>query len=301
MSIPTVSVQPSGVSHPPLHPNQWWPHGVPEVTSRIVLLRSGEQVRVVSAGADDGPPVLLLHGWGASAYTFRKLLGPLASAGARVVALDLRGHGLSDKPEGTRLYTAPALADFVDEVMAALDLTSATVVGNSMGGAVALDLCARAGHRVRALGLVAPAGLAPLNWIAFLRFLSPGVLGPARIPRWAVGIIVRAMYGRIGVPTERDVDEYWAPSQFPEFARALGQLAQHYDWSPRSAQFLAVLERPIRVILGTQDRLVDSDLAVRAAREIPSATVRVVDGAGHLLPEETPETVLAELTPLLAC
>ncbi|MEQ1568424.1 MAG: alpha/beta fold hydrolase, partial [Myxococcota bacterium] len=63
------------------------------------------RVRALESGPADGPPILLLHGWGVSSYLWRHNILALASAGHRVVAVDLPGHGLSDAPEGVGAYT----------------------------------------------------------------------------------------------------------------------------------------------------------------------------------------------------
>jgi len=70
-----------------------------------VTLSDGVTVRVAESGDASAPTVLLVHGWGASMYMWRDWFAPLAAAGRRVVAVDLPGHGLSDKPTDPGRYT----------------------------------------------------------------------------------------------------------------------------------------------------------------------------------------------------
>ena len=81
--------------HRRLPPAAWYPAHDPVATSRLVRLRSGLRARVVEAGPLDGAPVVLLHGWACSAYSFRHQLPALAEAGFRAVAIDVRGYGRS--------------------------------------------------------------------------------------------------------------------------------------------------------------------------------------------------------------
>ena len=93
-------------------------------------------VRINYYEAGQGPPVLLLHGFGASAYAWR-FLGPVLAKDHRVLTIDLKGFGLSAKPEDGK-YTLRDQADLVAEFIRARDLHDLVVIGHSMGGGVAL-------------------------------------------------------------------------------------------------------------------------------------------------------------------
>src|SRR5918993_3832852 len=88
-----------------LAPEEMWPAGVSSLRSRHVTTASGHSVRVVESGPVDGPPILLVHGWGSSVYSFSDTIPALANGGNRVLALDLPGFGLSDKPADADCYT----------------------------------------------------------------------------------------------------------------------------------------------------------------------------------------------------
>jgi len=94
-----------------LGPGEMFPAGDPAYRVSFPRLRSGIRIRAVERGDPDSPAVLLVHGWGCSAYVFRFTMPALAAAGFRVISIDLKGHGLSDKPQRPEEYTIDALVD----------------------------------------------------------------------------------------------------------------------------------------------------------------------------------------------
>jgi pimeloyl-ACP methyl ester carboxylesterase len=105
---------------------------------------------VQESGPTDGPAVVLVHGFGGSTFNWRYTLPALAEAGYRAVALDLMGFGLSDKSFDQDDSHA-AQADFVADVMTALDIQRATLVGHSMGGNVIAHFALKYPERVEGL------------------------------------------------------------------------------------------------------------------------------------------------------
>lgn len=90
---------------------------------------NGIRLHVTETGS--GPPVLLLHGFPDFHHTWRHQLAPLAAAGLRVIAPDLRGYGASDRPRGTRAYAIDALVGDVVGLLDALGASRALVVGHT--------------------------------------------------------------------------------------------------------------------------------------------------------------------------
>jgi pimeloyl-ACP methyl ester carboxylesterase len=181
-----------------------------------VTLANGLGIRVLESGPPGGTPLLLLHGWAISAYLWRHNFAALAAAGYRVHAPDLPGHGLSDAPLEKGSYTLGALTDDVAALLDALGLERTAVVAQSMGGRIALELARR--HRVTKLALFGPVGFGDVSpardLVPFLPAI-PGSLAALLVPRELVELVQRRVYGKIGWFTDRDVDEYWAPTQFP--------------------------------------------------------------------------------------
>jgi pimeloyl-ACP methyl ester carboxylesterase len=264
-----------------------YPAGVPDVVVRNLTVGRGLRLRVVESGPANGHPVLLVHGWGACLYTYRYLLPALARAGRRAFALDLRGHGLSDKPRGAGRYTADALCRDVLDLLDALELGRVDLIGHSLGGAVTLQIALRSPERVRRLVLAAPVGLAPVRLRRVGQLLTPrftNLFARYLTPRWLTSVLLHGTYGVPSRVPDEAVDEYWAPSQFPDYYRALRALLAEFSWAPTSADELGRVVHPTLVILGTADRLIP-DAGARVSA-LPSATVLSLQGAGHLGLEE---------------
>ena len=277
---------------PHLPPEQWYPSSHNGVHARLIEL-GDERVRIVEAGPATGVPVVLIHGWGASVYSFRSLLPLVARAGLHGVAIDLRGHGMSAKPDDPASYRSPSMARLVLRIADALDLTRPVLVGQSMGGAIALDAL-HLGD-ARAAVLVAPVGLTPIRRIAVARALRASRWFPTRVPRWAVRLLLYRVYGSLRRYEPADVEEYWAPAQDADYCRSLFRLVDEFDWLPRPRDRFEQLNERIRVVLGQRDRLVTAARARESVRMLPPGHVTVVRGAGHLVAEEAPEVVLSTI------
>lgn len=282
-----------------------FPHGWPGYTVGRIPLGQGETARVVHHAPPPaartpprGPAVVCLHGWGASAYGYRHVLGPVAAAGPDAYAPDLRGHGWSSKPLDPAAYTPAALADWTLRLLDALALGRVLLVGHSLGAAVALHTARRAPDRVAALVLLAPLGLYDMPRIQQLRRVTPDAtarwLPRVANLRAATALALHTAYGRLGRPSARDVDEYWAPTADAAFARA-ARLVFHADaWAALTPDQLAVVGQPVEVVVGSRDNLIPAD-DLRRVHALPRATLDVVPDAGHVLPDEVPDRVLAAI------
>jgi len=280
-----------------------YPAGDPTIRVRTLELPSGHRVRALESGPADGPPVFLVHGWACSVYSFRRNVGALAAAGHRVLAADLKGHGLSDKPLGAGEYATEPMVAHVLQILDALGVGRTAIVGHSMGGALALDVAMRLPERVSRVALLDSVGLGVAPIIRVVRAITPGVVTPllrSLVRRWAVSLVLRFAYGKLGGFSSRDVDEYWAPTQFRESILAARAMAHEFDWSPQPVERLAALRIPTLVVFGTRDRLVTARSAQRRVRALPQARLELIAGAGHVTPEEAPERVNAVLLEFLA-
>lgn len=267
-----------------------FPAGVAGITTRVLPIRSGLRLRLLEAGPAHGAPVILVHGWGACVYTFRSIVPALARAGRRVLAFDSRGHGLSDKPVGRGRYTLHALCEDLRDVMDAGDLDRADLLGHSLGGGLALHFALTNPERIRRLVLAAPVGLTSISLPTIGHLLTPRFTEHfARYvtPRWLTEVLLRSTYGKPSRVTDHDVDEYWAPSQFPDYYRAARALLEEFDWDPIATERLASMPCRTLVILSTADRLIRG--AEAPARAIRGATLATLEGAGHLGIEECAE------------
>ena len=288
-----------------------FPAGVAHVRVSHVTLDEGVAVRVAESGSASAPPVLLVHGWGASVYMWRDWFAPLARDGYRVVALDLPGHGLSDKPVEEGRYRLEPLVAAVRGVIDGMALHRPHVVAQSMGGTIALELAVSGRPAIGRLVLINPACFGNVHILPLAQRASPKVVEPVLahlVPRWVVDRAHRRVYGDPSLITEEDIDQYWAPSQFPGYAPAMRRLLHEFTWTrpPVSTmvQRLAALKPPTSpplVVLGTRDRLVREARPYAAALRRAGAPLEIYSsvGGGHAVNEERPRELLALVTAFL--
>lgn len=260
-----------------------------------------------TAGSGE-PLILLLHGFGASAFSWRDVLAPLGRTGTSV-AYDRTGFGLSARPlpgewKGESPYSAAAQAELVPPLIEALGAADAVLIGNSAGGTVALLVALEHPERVRALVLVSPAvyttGGLP-RWIKPLLALPPfdrfGPLLVRRIATDGMQILNAAWHDPSRMTADR-IDGYRLPLQAENWDLALWQVAL----APSPAAIRDRLEElsvPVLVITGDDDRIVPTADSIRLASEIPQAQLVVLPECGHLPQEECPEAFLEAVTSFL--
>jgi pimeloyl-ACP methyl ester carboxylesterase len=286
-----------------LSPGEMFPAGDPAYRVSFPVLSSGTRIRVVERGEPTSPPVLLIHGWGCSAFVFRRNMPALANAGFRAIAVDLKGHGLSDKPIASSEYTIDSLVVHLLEIIDALRLERPALAGHSLGGSLIYHFASKYPERARCLGLLSPVGLTGVPLMRIYRSASPKFLTPLlrKIkPRLIVRVALKRVYGKRGRASKRDVEEFVAPSQFPEFALAMRELLHTYDWSAAKRRRLSVIDVPAVGVWGSLDHMMPHDGMAIYLPLVPRITLRVIPDAGHLITEETPEEVNRALLDMLS-
>lgn len=252
-------------------------------------------IRIHYVDEGDGEPVLLLHGHTFDRRIWDDVVPGLLAAGKRVLRPDLRGHGLSDRPEKGYHHSHHA-ADMV-ALLDAVGVEAVTVVGYSVGGAVALEMALTTPERVRALVLVAPVlpdrpfepeFFANLKEVARTiraegveaAMLGPWLHGPLMTTcqdrpelRQRVVPILREFPGAEYLATERDrVEREWTiPDRLAEIAN------------------------PATVLSGERDLPGFRAWAAEIAAGIPGATLESLPDCGHLVPFEAPKRILRVL------
>jgi pimeloyl-ACP methyl ester carboxylesterase len=181
-----------------------YPAGEPDIAVRHVTIKRDLSLRVLESGDPAGRAVLLVHGWGANAYSWSETIPALAAAGFRVVACDLPGHGLSDKPLDESHYTTAALSQALVAVADACGIQRFSLVGHSLGGSLGLDLAVHGERRLDRLALISAVGLAWSPLILPLRLLSPRLVNritPALLTRQLLTLVLYTAFRDEG-PTE---------------------------------------------------------------------------------------------------
>jgi pimeloyl-ACP methyl ester carboxylesterase len=281
-----------------LPPSRWYPAGVAGIATRRVVLPDGCALRVCEAGPADGPPLLLLHGWGATVYLWNRNILDLAAAGIRVIVPDLPGHGLSDAPDGAGEYTLERFVFRVRALLDALGVARATVAGQSMAGKVALALARDHPARVASVMLFGAIGFGPPPpWRAWAPFfpLPASSIASRLVPRWSVAFVQQRVRGRLQRATREDIDMVWAPSQFPAIVRAQMRMAIEFDWALWTEDELRRITTPVHVVFGTRDRTVDPRRAEPLASALPDGRFTWIPDGGHVVMEEAPERITAML------
>jgi pimeloyl-ACP methyl ester carboxylesterase len=271
----------------PIPLEQRFPAGTPfRAQYRVV---EGTRLRIIDSGS--GTPVVLLHGIGASMYAWRYALPVLVGAGYRVVAFDNRGFGFSDMP--AHGYTNGDYTRLLVALLDSLGISSAVLVGHSMGGAIAAETALHHPDRVRGLVLIDAAGYG-VSW--------PGVLKIARWPfigaiatsfrsRWITGRILRSTFAQPEKVTETDVDQYYAPVADPRYGRALRGVLREFRFDTLGGGRLAALQTPTLIIWGGNDRWIPVREGTRFSREIPRSALVVLPSTGHNALEESHDEV----------
>ncbi len=267
------------------------------------------RIRCLVAG-ERGPNVVLLHGGGIDSASLSWGLALEALAPYyRVYAPDLPGYGASAKPSVA--YTTEFFIEFVQKLLDALTLSRVSLIGLSMGGAIALGVALRAPQRVEKLVLVDSYGLqerflahrivwALTRWPA----LQEIAVLPLRFSRVLVRWGMRVLTGNPSFITPELVAEVARWARHPQARRAFAQWLRDEIWWDRvRTNFLSELgriEAPVLLIHGERDRVVPVEAARRAHRLFKNARLVVLAGCGHWAPRERPEEVHRAILEFLA-
>jgi pimeloyl-ACP methyl ester carboxylesterase len=263
----------------------------------------GARISLMEAGT--GAPVLAIHGLGATKGSFLPTVAAL-STGFRVIALDLPGFGDSDKPIGAA-YDARFFAAACVGLLDALELDYAHLIGNSMGGRVALEMALQRPDRVRRLGLLAPA-LAwrrERPWARLLRLTRPELGLVQLAPRPLVtAIIHRLIPGADEGWTAAGVDEFLRAYLTPAGRAAFYAAARHlYLDEPHGEEGfwtrLSAMEADALFIWGIRDGLVPIAFARHVRETLPHAQHLELD-CGHVPQVERPPETHAALAAFLS-
>ena len=243
-----------------------------------------------------GEPVfILLHGFGASLYSWNYVMQPLSMSGT-VIAFDRPAFGLTERSliwNGANPYTPQAQVELVAGLMDSFDIKQAILVGNSAGGTTAIQFALAHKERIKALILVDPA-----------------VYNGGGAPAWIRPLFTSAQMHHLGPLVARQLQSrgdaflnlaWHDPSQIPTLTRDLYKksfLVENWDkalWELTIASQPADLQNqldkltlPVLVITGEDDRIVPTRESLRLAEELPNASLVIIQQAGHLPHEEQP-------------
>jgi pimeloyl-ACP methyl ester carboxylesterase len=256
------------------------------------------RARISTLTMGNGPDVLLLHGLGSSKASFLDTAAALSRSGYRVHALDFPGFGSSSK--AAALYGPAYLARTVVGVMDELGVRRAHVVGNSMGGRVAIEVALRHPERVGALALLCPAvAFVRRDWHPIVRLMRPefGMLphsfGRSRVERhfWSLFADpdqVDPTLAEVVIDEfERIYSSAGARLAFLSCARSiyLEEPFGRHGFYPR----LANLQPPALFVWSSHDKLIPAGLRHHVEQWLPSSEHILLHDCGHVPQVERPE------------
>jgi pimeloyl-ACP methyl ester carboxylesterase len=274
------------------------PRELADADSRFIEV-NGLDVHYKTMGSGT-PTFLLLHGFGASIFSWREVMAPLSDQGT-VIAYDRPAFGLTERPmnwdEGENPYASEAQVDLVIDLLEALEVEQAILVGNSAGGTVAAATALAHPERVEALVLVdaaiymgggAPAFIQPL--LQLPQFDTIGPLLARRIQAQGDAFLRSAWHDPEKI-TPEIIEGYWRPLRAQHWDQALWELTRASRASDLDER-LDELTLPTLVITGDDDRIVPTEQSLRLADELPNADLVVIPNCGHVPQEECPEAFM---------
>jgi pimeloyl-ACP methyl ester carboxylesterase len=267
-----------------------------DTTERMVPVDAGVRLHVVEAGPVDGPPVILLHGFPEFWYSWRKQIPALAAAGLHVLAPDMRGYNLSDKPAGVRAYRTDVLARDVSRLLDAIGAERASVVGHDWGAAVAWAFAMAYPTRLDRLAILnVPHPRTMLRGFRTLRQLRKSwYIFFFQLP-WLPEVLARAG----GFAFVRSaLRGSFSPSEMGLYVEAIarpGALTAGINYYRALARYrparLTRIDRPVLVIWGERDAFLGSELAEPPRDLVPDVRVQRFAEASHWVQNDEADAV----------
>jgi non-heme chloroperoxidase len=275
-----------------------------DLEHHFIAVSDGGRIHAVERG--EGPPIVLVHGVTLGVATWAPQLHHLA-ARHRVIAVDQRGHGQS--LHGTDGHLLERLADDLIEVLSALEVTGAVLVGHSMGGMVTQlaaverpeDLKARVAGLVLlatsagplfpgAVGPAAPALFAALSAKGLRRSEArgSGLFPSADVGTWASRVMFGARPNPADVELARSMTDAMSPRSLAELVASLSTFDVHTR--------IAAIDLPTHVVVGSRDVLLAPRWSKAMAAKIPGARLSVFPGCGHMVMLEREDELNALLS-----
>lgn len=266
--------------------------------SRFVEVE-GVKVHYQEAGPTDAPAIILIHGFTASTLVWSEVLLPIAESGFRVVALDLAGFGFSGKPvDGD--YTIEWQASLVMGLMDRLWIESATLVGNSYGGAVAAACALDFPERVEGLVLVGAVSNDDVKKRFILRLGISPLLGDLISPllldiRWLVRQRMRRNRIRQKEINNERFEAHHRHLRTSSTQRAALSMLRRWR-AERIRRDAHLIKQPTLLIWGEQDAEIPLEDGKYLHRRIPNARLMIFRNCGHLPQEEYPQEFVELVT-----
>lgn len=254
-------------------------HKLPVPEGRYVTLPNGHRIHYLDQGS--GPVVVFLHGSGSGACGHSNFKGnypALVAAGYRVILPDLLGYGYSDKPDDIE-YPLSLFVECVKQTLDAIGVAKATLIGNSLGGAIALGLALEHPQTVEKLVLMAPGGVEDqpdyfkMPAMAFMKevFMSPEPVTPARLRYFLENALV---YDKSVVDDELVAERHALMlTQNPQVVKTMKV--------PNMTERLGEIGCPALGFWGINEKMMPETGILKLAKGIPNLRMITVPNCGH--------------------
>lgn len=254
---------------------------------------NGYKTYIEDLNTQSNKVITFIHGFGGSTFTWHKNKEFFVSNGFRVILLDLKGFGISQKGINYD-YSHSSQADLVLEILNTLNVDSTVVVGHSMGGNIATIFSQKYPNRVSSLVLVSAAIVENSQTSIF-----SNIIGNFPVKDWLKVIIsyyftkdrfsefLSSAYNNKDVITQEVVDSYYLPLEINNWQDSLIGISR--DSSKNAVpQPLSSVLNPTLIVWGNKDTWVEPDRGNYLNNKIPNSTLKTIENAGHLPMEEYP-------------
>ena len=258
---------------------------------------AGHDVHIIEAGDPNSENLLiLLHGFGASSFSYKDTLEPLAEV-AHVIAYDRAAFGFTERPTEWEVnpYGTPGQLEVIDEIVERYgEGKNVFILGHSAGGSIAASYAVQNQSKLAGVILFAPAilngGGAPgwLNWIFSIpQFDHLGPLLVSSIATSGLDLLYASYYDQSKV-TQQTLDGYTAPLEVIGWERAFWEF-NRAPRDPEISERFTEISIPTMVITGDTDEVVATSDSIEVSQRLPGSKLVIIPQTGHLPNEEKPE------------
>ncbi|MBT2654659.1 alpha/beta hydrolase [Bacillus sp. ISL-18] len=243
----------------------------------------------------DKPPILLIHGFASSTYTFRRII-PLLQEKFSILAIDLPGFGKSEKSTSF-VYSFENYAKLMIECIHHFGFASTCIVAHSMGGQIALNMARIAPEKINKLILLSSSGYLKrakklLICSSYLPFFDKII--HYYIGRKDVKYHLGNVFFNQSLINDELIREFGRPLAEKGFYKALIRLIRHREGDLLPQQ-LKDIQVPTLLLWGEEDRVVPVEVGKQLVQDLPDARLITYEETGHLITEERPEFVFRNI------
>lgn len=244
---------------------------------------------------DSAPTFILLHGFLSSSFSFRKLI-PLLSKDFRVISVDLPPFGKSGKSKRFR-YSYENMAKTVLGLLDFLSIEQVYAAGHSMGGQIVMNMILQRPHFIKKAMLLCSSSYLPKakrsfilsSYLPFFDRFAKYYLGKVGV----LGNLENVVYDKALID-DNMVTGYMEPFHEDDIFRGLTRLLRHRE-GDLPVTSLQMITTPCLLLWGNHDKVVPLHIGKRLAKDLPHSKLIVLNGAGHLIPEEMPTKIYSEI------